>query len=75
VALGEGPLRHEVLITLPDRKERAPFAVQAVDILWFATPEKALAWTASEVADQAAWHLAGVAAGTERLIARPHRVV
>lgn len=75
VALGEGPLRHEVLIALPDRTERAPFAVQAVDILWFATPANALAWTASDVADRAAWHLAGVAAGTERLIARPHRVV
>jgi hypothetical protein len=75
VAAEAGPLRHEVLITLPDRAGRPPFSVQAVDILWFATPEGALAWTASDAAYRAAWHLAGVAAGTERLIARPHKVV
>jgi hypothetical protein len=72
---GAGPLRHEVLITLPDRAERPPFSVQAVDLLWFATPEDAMGWTASDAANRAAWHLAGVAAGTERLIARPDRVV
>jgi uncharacterized protein (TIGR02118 family) len=70
-----GPLRHEVLITIPDRKDRPPFGVQAIDMLWFATPQDALAWTASDAAYQAAWHLAGVAAGSERLIARPNRVV
>ena len=69
------PLRHEVLVTLPERKGRPPFAVQAIDILWFATPEDAVAWTASDAAYRAAWYLAGVAAGTDRLIARPHRVV
>jgi len=72
---GAGPLRHEVLITLPDRQGRSPFAVQAIDTLWFATPQDALAWTSSEAAHRAAWHLAGVAAGSERLIARPNRVV
>lgn len=69
------PLRHEVLIGLPDREGRPPFAAQAVDILWFSSPEGALAWTASESAGRAAWQLAGVAFGSERLIARPHRVV
>ena len=72
---GAGPLRHEVLIAIPDRAGRPPFWIQAIDILWFATPQDALAWTASDAAYRAAWHLAGVAAGTERLIARPHRVV
>jgi len=70
-----GPLRHEVLIALPDRADRPPFGVQAIDMLWFTTPQDALAWTASEAAYRAAWNLAGVAAGTERLIARPNRVV
>ena len=69
------PLRHEVLIALPDRKDRPAFSFQAIDLLWFARPEDALAWCASEGADQAAWQLAGVVVGCERLIARPHRVV
>ena len=72
---GAGPLRHEALITIPDRAGRPPFSVQAIDMLWFATPEDALAWTASDAAYRAAWHLAGVAFGTERLIARPNKVV
>lgn len=70
-----GALRHEALITLPDRARRPPFSVQAIDMLWFATPEDALAWTRTEAAYRAAWHLSGVALGTERLIARPHRVL
>jgi hypothetical protein len=72
---GKGSLRHEALITLADRAGRAPFSVQAVDVLWFARPEDALAWTASEAANRAARQLAGVAFGTERLIARPEKVV
>lgn len=70
-----GPLRHEVLVTLADRAGRQPFSVQAVDMLWFASPEDALAWNVSEAAYRAAWHLAGLAFGTERLIARPNKVV
>jgi uncharacterized protein (TIGR02118 family) len=72
---GTGPQRHEALISIPDRVGRPPFSVQAIDILWFATPEDATGWTTSEAAYQAAWQLAGVALGTERLVARPHRVV
>lgn len=72
---GAGPLRHEALITIPERPERPAFWIQAVDMLWFATPQDALAWTSSDAAYRAAWHLAGVAAGTERLIARPNKVV
>ena len=69
------PLRHELLLTLPDRQGRPPFAAQAIDIIWFGAPEDALAWTRSEAAYRAAWTLAGVAFGSERLIARPNRVV
>ena len=69
------PLRHEALITIPDRPGRAPFTAQAIDLLWFATPSDALAWSASDAAHQAAWHLSGVTFGAERLIARPNRVV
>ncbi len=72
---GAAPLRHEALITIPDRPGRPHFVVQAVDMLWFATPQDAIAWTTSDAAYRAAWQLAGVAAGTERLIARPHKVV
>jgi len=72
---GAGPLRHEALITISERPGRPPFCVQAIDLLWFATPQDAVAWTSSDAAYRAAWHLAGVAAGTDRLIARPYRVV
>jgi EthD domain len=70
-----GALRHEVLVTLPDRDGKPPFAVQAVDLLWFSSPRDALAWAGSEHAAAAAWHLAGVACGSERLIARPHKIL
>jgi uncharacterized protein (TIGR02118 family) len=70
-----GPLRHEILISLPDREGRPAFAVQAADILWFADVGDALAWQASEAAAAAAWQLAGVTFGAERLIARPHKIV
>jgi uncharacterized protein (TIGR02118 family) len=72
---GSNPVRHEILISLPDREARPLFAVQAVELLWFANPRDALLWTGSNAASAAAWHLAGLAFGTERLIARPHKVV
>ena len=72
---GQGPLRHEALITIPDRQGRPPFSVQAIDMLWFAKPDDALAWISSDAAYRAAWHLAGIAGGAERLIARPNKVV
>jgi uncharacterized protein (TIGR02118 family) len=70
-----GALRHEILLTLPDREGRPPFAVQAVDILWFVGAGDALAWLASNAAGAAAWHLAGVTLGSERLIARAVKIV
>lgn len=68
-------LRHEVLVTLPDREGRPPFAVQAVDVIWFDDERDARAWVGSEAAARAAWTLSGVAFGTERLIARPLKIV
>jgi len=70
-----GPRRHEVLLTIPDREGRPPFTAQAIDLMWFETPRDALAWTVSGAAHRAAWSLAGVAFGAERLIARPYKVV
>jgi len=69
------PVQHELLITIPDRPNRPPFTAQAIDLLWFASPRDALAWTTSEAAHVAAWHLSGLAFGAERLIARPHKIV
>lgn len=69
------PMRHEMLITMPDRPNRPPFTAQAIDLMWFASARDALAWTVSEPAHAAAWQLAGVAFGAERLIARPHKVL
>jgi hypothetical protein len=70
-----GVIRHEILITLPDREGRPGFAVQAVDMLWFAAPRDALSWIDSDAAAAASWNLAGIAFGTERLIARPQKIV
>jgi uncharacterized protein (TIGR02118 family) len=70
-----GITRHEILITLPDRESRPGFAVQAVDVLWFGEPRDALAWLESDAAAAASWSLAGVAFGSERLIARPQKIV
>jgi hypothetical protein len=70
-----GPLRHELLITIPDRPKRQPFSAQAIDLQWFASEHDALAWTASEHAHRASWQLAGLAFGSERLIARPLKIV
>jgi uncharacterized protein (TIGR02118 family) len=72
---GSVPGRHELLLSVPPRQGKPPFAVDAVDIVWFPQPEDALAWLGSDVAYTAGWQLAGVAIGTERLIARPNRVV
>ena len=69
------PQRHEALVTIPDRPGRPPYTAQAIDLLWFASPGDALAWTASEAAYRAAWPLAGLAFGAERLIARPYKVL
>ena len=68
-------LRHELLLTIPDRENRPPFSAQAIDLLWFASPRDALAWTTSDAAHAAAWQLAGLAFGTERLIAQPHKIL
>lgn len=70
-----GALRHETLMTLPDREGRPAFAVQAVDMLWFHGPRDALGWLESDAAAAASRSLAGIAFGTERLIARPQKIV
>jgi uncharacterized protein (TIGR02118 family) len=71
-----GPLRHEQLLVVPGAHERriAPMA-DAVDVLWFANAQAALAFLASETAFAAAYTLAGRAAGVQRLLARERRVV
>jgi uncharacterized protein (TIGR02118 family) len=75
VVATSGAPRHEVLLTIPDRSGRPAFTAQAVDVLWFATPRDALAWTSSDVFHRALWPLAGITFGAERLIARPNKVV
>ncbi len=70
-----GPARHEVLLTIPDRPGRPAYSAHAIDLLWFATPREALEWLASDACYRASWTLAGVAFGTERLIARPQKIV
>ena len=64
-----------MLFAIPDRAGRAPFTAQAVDLLWFDTPRDALTWTMSDAYHRALWPLSGIAFGSERLIARPHKVV
>ena len=68
------PLRHEQLITQAEwHRGDLPACCDAVDILWFAGPDQALAAATGPLADEAGWLLAGVAFGAERLIAAPLR--
>lgn len=69
------PVRHELLITIPDRPHRPAFTAQVIELHWFASAREALGWTASDAAARAAWQLAGLAFGSERLVARPHQIV
>jgi len=61
------PIRHELLLV----DEPEPRQYDAVDILWLASPDAAMAYTKSEEAYRAQLALGGRAFGTERLIARP----
>ena len=70
------PLRHEQLLELPGAHEgRRPAACDAIDLLWFRTPEQALEFLRSAESDRAGLELAGVAFGTERLLTRTIGVV
>jgi len=44
-------------------------------MIWFDNARDALGWIGSDAQAAAAWELAGVAFGSERLIARPHKIV
>src|SRR4051794_7273900 len=65
------PLRHELLVARAER----PSAYDAVDVLWFADADTALAALLGPLAERAAWELAGHARGSDRLIASPVRVL
>jgi len=71
-----GPLRHELLITHGEEHEPAvPPCCEAIDILWFASPEDALGALTGVLSGRPGWLLAGIAFGTARLLARPIRQV
>lgn len=81
-----GPYAEEIATVAPGRREllfpsavgRAedpPPAFDAIDIVWFDDAETAVAFTTSAVAQRARWELGGLAAGTERLIARGLRII
>ncbi|MGH9245426.1 MAG: EthD domain-containing protein [Acidimicrobiales bacterium] len=75
VAAADGPRRHELLVTSPEaHRGRYRMACDAIDEVWFDTPGAAFEFVTG-AAGIAAWiHLAGLALGTERLVARPIRV-
>lgn len=71
VAAGR-PLRHEQLVPIDHPVNATAFCgPDAVDLLWFATPEEAAAFAISEPASRAADALSGRAFGCERIIAQP----
>ena len=71
-----GPLRHELLVTEAGEHEPGlPPCCDAIDILWFASPEDALGALHGVLSQRAGWLLAGISFGTARLIARPIRQV
>jgi uncharacterized protein (TIGR02118 family) len=69
-------LRHEQLLEIPGAHEgrQAPICA-AVDLLWFADEDAALAFVAGEAGDRARRSLSGLAFGLERVIARPNVVI
>ncbi|HUA70842.1 MAG TPA: EthD domain-containing protein [Solirubrobacteraceae bacterium] len=69
-----GPLRHELLVTDAREHEPAlPPCCDAIDILWFGSPEDALDALTGVLSERPGWLLAGVAFGAARLIAQPIR--
>ena len=76
IAAEAGPQRHEQLLEIPGAHAgRRPPVCAAVDILWFESPERALAFVNGEVGHRAGYALAGSAFGLERVLARPIRIV
>ena len=70
------PLRHEQLLEIPGAHVgRPPPVCAAVDILWFESPEQALAFVLGEVGHRAGYALAGTTFGLERVLAQPIRIV
>lgn len=69
------PQRHEQLLRLLGVTTELPVLCDAIDCLWFASAKRALAYLGSEVAAEAAEHLAGKAVATGRAIVRPLRIV
>jgi len=67
-----GAIGHEQLVVIPGAHDgRTPAPFDALDILYFPTASDAVAHVVSQVATEAAGHLAGIAFGRERLVARP----
>jgi len=67
-----GPLRHEQLFAL----RRGPAATcDAVDMIWFASPDAALAWPTSRAGAHAAYELSGRGQAVARVIVRPLQIV
>jgi hypothetical protein len=75
VAAAAGPRRHELLVTSPRAHAgRYPVVCDAIDEVWFDSPDAALEFVTGDAGVTAWLTLAGLALGTERLVARPHRV-
>jgi uncharacterized protein (TIGR02118 family) len=73
-ARGAEPIRHELLVTDAGEHEPAlPPCCDAIDILWFGSPDDALRALTGVLSQRAGWLLAGVAFGAARLIAQPIR--
>jgi uncharacterized protein (TIGR02118 family) len=69
-------LRHEQLLEIPIARDGGrPAFCAAVDLLWFKQAQDALDFVSGPAGDRARLTLAGLVSGTERLIARPVRVM
>ena len=68
------PIRHELLVTQADEHEPTlPPCCDAIDILWFRSPDEAHGAVTGALSERPGWLLAGHAFGAERLIAQPIR--
>ena len=68
------PIRHELLVTDAEEHEPTlPPCCDAIDILWFGSPDDALGALTGVLSQRPGWLLAGVTFGAARLIAQPIR--
>ena len=75
ISSADGPRRHELLVTSrPAHEGRYAIPCDAIDEVWFESPDAAREFVTGDAGVTAWLALAGLALGTERVVTRPNRV-